>query len=170
MSTWYSQVEGKKFITWKLSQGGIAWAGWYPDLTFSHLFSFELLSYEIHTQLRHQSSQKVLCNLFPWSLNLKFESLSDAWQLLLDRPEAWSVLRNRCPAQPHHLHKGVRGERGGLAVLDAPHTLWLDSCQAETGSDLAEPSQLPQDSWPCCTTKSKVINLYQRWIEPIKKF
>ena len=32
MSTWYSQVEGKKFITWKLSQGGIAWA-------WSHLFS-----------------------------------------------------------------------------------------------------------------------------------
>ena len=161
MSTWYSRVEVRNLSHQIWAKGGLLKPA---DIQISPFLTFSRLSF-FHTQLRHQRTYKLLG--LPWSLNLKFKSLGDAWQLLLDRPEAWSVLRNCCPAQSHHLHNRVGGfvGCGGLALFVAPHTLWLDSCQAETGSDLAEPSQPPQDSSPCCTTKSKVINLHQHQIQ-----
>ena len=148
------------------AKASLQWAGGCLVLTNSTV-QFHLKScFSFDTELHHQGVQKLLCKLpgLPWSLNLKFKSLSNAWQLLLDRPEAWSVLRNCCPAQPHNLHRRelwVVTGWVGVGLLCTPHTLWLDSCQAETGSDLAEPSQPPQDSLPYCTTESKMFNLHQ---------
>ena len=36
-----------------------------------------------------------------------------------------------------------------ILLSAAPHTLWLDSCRAETGSDPSGLSRQPQDSLPC---------------------
>ena len=110
------------------AKASLQWAGGCLVLTNSTV-QFHLKScFSFDTELHHQGVQKLLCKLpgLPWSLNLKFKSLSNAWQLLLDRPEAWSVLRNCCPAQPHNLHRRELWVGTGWV----PPTGWVLDCCA----------------------------------------
>ena len=151
LSTWYSRVSGKEIYHIKIGprfeqiEKLILATAAQPF----HLFLCQLLiltspvfpGHWPFTVSEVQESERYL-TIVPWSAGSLVcpQEPSPSTASSPAAEEYWHFIDTLLSFYWHFIN---------ILLSAAPHTLWLDSCRAETGSDPSGLSRQPRDSLPC---------------------